>query len=103
MNRKDVADLLEACCQDAASRSRRERGVFDPLDGDEGRLLRLLELWGDGRARVRACAVRSLLALAGEITARHVTFPYSFAMFDACRVRFVCIKSLLGRKVRDGR
>ncbi|CAM9122963.1 unnamed protein product [Sphacelaria rigidula] len=66
---EDIADLLEICCDDAASRSRRRRsggGAVDPLTDEGGdRLQRLLELWGDGRARVRASAVRSLSALAG--------------------------------------
>ncbi|CAM9115468.1 unnamed protein product [Laminaria digitata] len=55
---EDLADLLETCCEDVGQGC----GSTDPLSG-ECRLKRLLELWQDGRARVRACAVRSLLAL----------------------------------------
>ena len=57
-NLQDLADLLETCCEDVGQGC----GSTDPLSG-ECRLKRLLELWEDGRARVRACAVRSLLAL----------------------------------------
>ena len=61
---QDLADLLETCCEDAG----KAPGAADPfLSSGEHRLNRLLKLWGDSRSRVRACAVRSLLALAQEI------------------------------------
>lgn len=61
---QDLADLLETCCEDVS----KARGATDPfLSSGEHRLNRLLQLWGDSRSRVRACAVRSLLALAQGI------------------------------------
>ncbi|CAM9939561.1 unnamed protein product, partial [Ectocarpus sp. 13 AM-2016] len=60
----DLADLLETCCEDVG----RASGATDPfLSSGERRLNRLLDLWEDVRAGVRACAVRSLLALAQGI------------------------------------
>ncbi|CAM9816122.1 unnamed protein product, partial [Ectocarpus sp. 12 AP-2014] len=61
---EDLADLLETCCEDVG----RASGATDPfLSSGERRLNRLLDLWEDVRAGVRACAVRSLLALAQGI------------------------------------
>ncbi|CAM9501831.1 unnamed protein product, partial [Ectocarpus sp. 8 AP-2014] len=61
---EDLADLLETCCEDVG----RASGATDPfLSSGDRRLNRLLNLWEDVRAGVRACAVRSLLALAQGI------------------------------------
>ncbi|CAM9732253.1 unnamed protein product, partial [Scytosiphon promiscuus] len=57
---EDLADLLETCCEDVG----RACGATEAfLSSGEHRLSRVLDLWGDRRASVRACAVRSLLAL----------------------------------------